>query len=217
MKGLVYTAIFGGRDQPLAIEPEPGVDYLMFTDGPSAEGWKTYREHTNGDPRMAARHIKLNMPNRPEAQDYDWTLWIDGSHVPKVPIAPLVEKWLENADFAAYKHHHWDCTYTEIRKCIELHKDTKENLQRAERELRTMKFPEHYGQIASTILARRQNQVVKLHAACWTKRLRTMSVRDQISFMYGLWMLNDQPEPPRLHYIGPTAFNNAEFHFQGGH
>jgi len=212
MKGLVYTAIFGGRDRPLAIKPEPGIDYLMFTDGPHAEGWQTYREHTNGDPRMAARLIKLDMPNRPEAQSYDWTLWIDGSHTPKVTIASLVPKWLRSVDFAAYRHHHWDCTYTEIRKCIQLKKDTKENLARAEKHLRLNDFPENYGQIATTILARKQNDTVRLHAKRWMRSLKSMSIRDQITFMYYLWLLDGH-----LHYIGPHAFVNDEFYFQGGH
>lgn len=215
MKGLVYTAIFGGKDKPQAIKPEPGVDYLMFTDGPCPAGWKLYREHHNGNPRMAARLIKTDMPNRPEAQGFDWTLWMDGSHVPKVPIAGLVEKWLKDADFAAYKHHGWDCTYTEIRKCIELKKDTREKLEKAEKGLRDSKFPKHYGQIASTILARKQNGVTKAHAAVWKACLESMSVRDQVSFMYILWGLGK--EHARLHYIGPHAFSNKEFHYQGGH
>jgi len=212
MKGLVYTAIFGGRDKPLPITREDGIDYLMFTDGPSADGWHTFHEHTNGDPRMAARMVKVDMPNRPEAQGYDWTLWLDGSHVPKVPIADLVEEWLADADFAAYRHHHWDCTYVEIRKCIELKKDTAERLNAAGTVLRMAGFPEHYGQIASTILARKQNDATTMHASLWKGCLMDLSVRDQISFMYTLWLCKGM-----LHYIGPNAFVNNEFTFQGGH
>lgn len=224
MRGLVYTAIFGGSDvpQPLRKEVrEKNVDYLMFTDGPGAEGWQLYKERTCQNTRLQARLIKTNMPNRPEAKDYDWTLWMDGSHTIRVPISEHVEHWLAEADFAAYKHHQWDCTYKEIQKCIEFKKDSAARLEPIRKRLRDEGFPEHYGQIASCVLVRKQNPTTAMHARAWLDAVQNMSVRDQITFMYILWLQREvHGMDCRLHYLGSNAFYNTaefKFHYQGGH
>ncbi|GBE23833.1 hypothetical protein BMS3Bbin02_00098 [bacterium BMS3Bbin02] len=218
MKGLIYTAIYGGRDRPLAVWcPEGNVDYLMFTDTKAPKGWKEVLDLRPKNPRLAARLRKVALPE--QAGGYDWALWIDGSHIPQVPIAPLVEKWLEAKNFAAYKHHHWDCTYKEIEKCKALGKDTRERLDRAEKALVGAGFPVHYGQLASTILARRVGSDLALtHARLWRHWIETYTIRDQVSFMASLWQLSGKaPAEDNLHWIGPNAFKNETFHYQGGH
>lgn len=218
VKGLVYTALYGQRDKPLRIRaPEPNVDYLMFSDGHVPKGWKEVHDKPPANPRLAARVRKVQLPA--EAEGYDWVLWIDASHIPQVPIARHVEEWLADKDFAAYRHHHWDCTYTEIKHCKRLGKDKPERLDRCEAQLRSEGLPEHYGQIASTILARRVgSEIVEKHGRCWDHWVREMSIRDQVSFMHCLWILaGDALEDLPLHYIGANAFRNELFHYQGGH
>lgn len=218
MRGLIYTAIIGGRDKPLRVRvPEGNVDYLMFTDGVAPKGWQEVRVPRHENPRLAARLRKVTLPE--QAQDYDWVLWIDGSHIPQVPIAPHVEKWLEEKSFAAYKHHHWDCTYTEIKFCTKLGKDRPEKLKTAGQALLNMNFPRHYGQVATTILARRvDRQIVADHSECWDHWIRNFTVRDQVSFMHCIWSASDgDPAEDHLHYVGPNAFKNDLFHYQGGH
>lgn len=218
VKGLIYTAIYGGRDRPLRIRaPEGNVDYLMFTDSVAPKGWKEVRELSHGNPRLAARLRKVVLPE--QAEGYDWALWIDGSHIPQVPIAPHVEKWLEAKDFAAYKHHHWDCTYKEIEKCKAFGKDTREKLERAEEALKGAGFPVHYGQLATTILARRVgSELVAQHSECWKEWIENFTIRDQVSFMHCLRHVSGfAPLEENLHWIGPNAFKNELFHYQGGH
>lgn len=218
VRGLVYTAIYGGRDKPMRVAvPEGNVDYLMFTDTLIPKGWQGAMEPRPQNPRLAARMRKIVLPE--QAADYDWALWIDGSHMPKVPIGEHVARWLEEKELAAYKHHHWDCTYTEIKFCKKLGKDKAEKLDACDAWLRRVGFPEHYGQIASTILARRvDSDLVADHAKWWKKAVEERSIRDQVSFMWSLWFCTGEaPAEENLHYIGPNAFRNDLFHYQGGH
>lgn len=218
MTGLVYTALFGGRDYPMAVTPEPGVDFLMFADGPIPNGWNRGPRTPFTNPRLRARLIKTLAPVEPWGENYDWTLWIDASHSPKVPVKRMAEEWLRFGHiFAAYAHHAWDCTYTEIRKCIALKKDTAERLEPVAAFLREQGFPEDYGQIASTVLLRKQCNVVRQHALAWHQDMTLMSIRDQVSFMYEIWKLGYQDPLEVLRIVGPNAFKNDQFHYQGGH
>lgn len=218
MKGLIYTALFGGRDKPLAVRaPEGNVDYLMFTDSRAPKGWEEVLCGRSAHSRLEARLRKVVLP--PQADGYDWAMWVDASHVPQVPIASHVERWLESHEFAAYRHHHWDCSYKEIEMCKRLGKDKAVRLDFCAEKLRSAAFPEHYGQIASTILARRvESHVVASHAHCWKMWIELFSIRDQVSFMHCLRdVTGAESAEEHLHYIGPNAFRNELFHYQGGH
>ena len=112
MKGLVYTAVFGGSDQIRnPIVTEKNVDYMAFSDQhvrASADGWnRTVLDQAPDNPRLKARRVKIGMPLSPVAKGYDWTMWCDGSHLPKIPIAKLVENWLDGYSFAGWLHHAW--------------------------------------------------------------------------------------------------------------
>jgi hypothetical protein len=133
-------------------------------------------------------------------------------------VAPLVQKWLsEGHVFAAYAHHAWNCTYTEIRKCIEFGKDTDLKLSQVHAFFKEEGFPQCYGQIASTILLRKQCELVERHALAWQQDMTLMSFRDQVSFMYEIWKLGYQDPSDVLKIVGPHAFENREFYYQGGH
>jgi hypothetical protein len=218
MKGLVYTALFGGRDKPMAVSPYDGVDYLMFTDGEVPAGWERGPRTPFTNPRLRARLIKTLAPVEPWGEKYDWTMWVDASHKPNISPQLIAEAWFSKGQpFAAYAHHVWNCTYTEIRKCIQLKKDTAARLEPVAAFFREQGFPENYGQIASTILLRWQCDVVRQHALAWHQDMTLMSIRDQVSFMYEIWKLGYKDPTEVLAVVGPNAFKNFQFHYQGGH
>lgn len=212
MRGLVYTAIFGGHDKPLKVKcPEKNVDYLMFTDGESESGWEHVAEPPTDNPRMQARLRKIPIPS--QGLDYDWVIWVDGSCVPQVPIAKHVEGWLSGKDFAAFRHPHRDCAYSEIRACRCRGKDQSQNLCRADEELHRIGFPIGYGMIATGVFARRvDSKLVRDHADLWSKWVETYTVRDQISVMVCLWELTDHgPAEDHLHSITGDIYSGELF------
>lgn len=220
-KGLVYTAIYGNRDEPHPIlQRDHGVDYVMFTDRERAPaGWEKVLLDPKWDvasPRLRARMVKARPPV--PLMDYDWFMWIDGSHTPARLLRKDIEQWLKGKSFAAYRHHHWNCTYTEIRKCKEFKKDDPQVLDLAAETLRKEGFPEDYGQVATTVLVRKNDQLAAMHSVKWLEAIHSMSIRDQVSFMYLIWKLTlGKPAEDHLHYIGPNAFTNSDFTYHGGH
>lgn len=222
MKGLVYTAVFGGSDMirnPIVIEKD--VDYMVYSDKhviASADGWnRAMLDKAPGDPRMKARRVKIGMPLSPVAKIYDWTMWVDGSHLPKVRITDLVEEWLKKHSFAGWLHHAWQCTYTEIRRCGELKKESMEKLAIALKEIRESGFPEEYGQMATPVVIRRQCDEVKQHAEMWLDCVEHLSIRDQISYLWCGWRLWKKPMMGWINVLGPSAFHNEVMAYAGGH
>lgn len=222
MKILVYSAVYGGFDKiqtPSFYHKD--VDYHLFTDvrhSASANGWNYVTlDPPGGNARLRARRIKVGMPLLSEAHGYDATVWIDGSHLPKVQLASLVPQWLEGYSFAGWLHHLWQCTYTEIRKCAELKKDNKEKLAIAQREIRASGFPDNYGQMATPIVVRRQSDNAKKHAEMWLDCIENLSIRDQVSYVWCGWKLWKSGMEEWINVLGPNAFNCKQFSWSGGH
>jgi hypothetical protein len=194
---------------------------MIYSDQPvrgSADGWcRVVWDKEPGNPRMKARRIKVGMPLSEASKGYDWTMWCDGSHLPKVPIARLVEKWLDGFSFAGWLHHAWQCTYTEIRKCGEFKKESMDKLAIALKEIRESGFPEDYGQMATPVVIRRQCDEAKQHAEMWLDCVEHLSIRDQISYVWCGWRLWKLAMEDWINVLGSSAFNNEVMSYAGGH
>lgn len=214
MEGLIYTAIFGNYDTPKPIlKKEKGVDYVMYTDGPGAKGWEVSPMAVkNKSARYFARMVKVLQPTYHSTKDYDWFLWVDGTMQIKGPVAKRAESWLELDDFAAWKHPWWDCSYTEVEKCIQLKKDSRDNLDRSRELLRRKKFPRHYGQLATWALLRKDTGEVRDHANAWWDDMTAYTLRDQVTFMLNLWKLDQS-----IKWMDGTALKNPWLKFHVGH
>lgn len=196
MVGLVYSAITGGYDTPLWPVEEEGVDYIMFSDKPikGLKVWQQAFTPKESDPRTAARKVKVLTPTLKAYQKYDWFLWVDGNVQIVNPIRDNVEQWIgehwgKEIDFAAFPHPWWQCSYTEVDKCIALKKDSVANLEKGRKLLKESKFPVEYGQIDTAVLLRKRSQAVIDHASGWWAAMESTTMRDQVTFMLNLWLL----------------------------
>lgn len=215
MGGLIYTANLGGYDVPRPLlHKEDGINYQMLTDGPGAAGWEVIQPIDYTDPKKAklhARSIKVNAPNL--WPGYDWYLWLDATMQIKKPLKPLIRKLLASKfDFAAFRHNEWNCSYTEIDKCIERKKDLPSNLERARELLRSEKMPRGFGQAATGVLFRKNTELVHSHALAWWLDMKETTMRDQCTFMLNLFNQGTYLEPiPGLHT------HNEWFQYHRGH
>ena len=211
MAGLIYTSNVGGYDTPKALHiEEPDIDYAIFTDGKAPPGC-TAETPPKGDARKAARCVKVMTPW--ELHGYDWFLWIDGTMQIKAPVTPLIEKLLESKhDFAAFKHNEWQCSYTEIQKCIERKKDDPLQLLHARVLLEKQKLPKNFGQAATGVLWRRNTDEVKAHALAWWLDMQATTMRDQATFMLNLWN-----KKIYLEWIPGLHTDNKWFDYHRGH
>ena len=217
MTGLIYTAVAGNYDKlrPVKVR-EPDIDYVVFTDGQGVAGWEKKKLPIVGDARMNARHIKVTTPTNLE-KEYDWTLWVDGNMEIKSPITKMVPKWLETHSFAAFKHPWWQCLYTEIDKCRARGKDKPERLEAARKYLKEQEFPRNYGQLATWVLLRKQNDVVKQHAKLWWADMKKYTMRDQVTFMLNTWRLGVGVAWIPGIYTSLDWYKNDWFQFHAGH
>jgi hypothetical protein len=194
MRLLVYSANFGKID-PIVTPgfPHNDVDYHLFTDQKviaSAEGWSRVTQLNPGEnPRRRARRIKIGMPLMEESKGYDAMVWHDSSIWPVSPILPPAMVWLAERDFATFPHHDWQCVYTEMRKIVQLKKDSKANIDKAHKIIAKSGFPKGYGLSATGVMARRNTDLAKEHAKLWMDAIDVLSIRDQVSFELVGWQL----------------------------
>lgn len=181
----VVTAIFGGRDKPIAA-PSNDVDrYVMFTDGDGADGWDVRHVETEGDPRRAARrHKALAL----DMVDGDVVVWVDGRiEVTAKPLRSVLRESLKRADIASFPHPWRACAYAEARECADLGRADEAELLSQVSSYRGEGFPEGSGLWNTMVVARRRtSQMVQLGRAWW-EELESRTLRDQVSLPYLLW------------------------------
>lgn len=211
-RGLVYTAVVGNYDQPKPVRlREDGVDYVMATDGKGADGWDIVRVSADPDPRTRARRIKVAMPST-DIKHYDWTCWVDGTMEIVGPVKEFAEKALEHHDFAAWKHPWWQCSYTEVDKCIALKKDKRDRLELGRARLRRHGMPKNYGQLATWVLLRKDTALAREHAVQWWQSMLDTTMRDQVTFMLNLWLLKGS-----IQWLSGTVHSANWMKFHTGH
>lgn len=208
---VVYTAIFGGKDKLREVNPVSGVDYVCFTNDRSLRSgcWKiVVAEDDPAPPRMRAKIAKI-LPHR-YFPDYEYSLWVDGTHTPAVDPRYLVVKYLKTNDIAMFRHPVRDCLYDEMDACLKYNKGNAADIRRQRDRYREEGYPPHNGLATCSIILRRHRSDHLVQAMeDWWEQINRFSERDQISFNY-------VKHRHRLNYtaIPGHVYNNHYFHFQ---
>lgn len=189
-KICVYTCITGDYDdlkKPNFIDKD--VDYYCFTNNSKIESdfWKiVYIENDGLDNHFLSRKIKmLGHPSINE--NYDYLVWIDGDIIINCSIKNFISKNCDfkNYDFAAFKHHARNCMYDEAIACLQLKKDSRENIEKTLQFYESVNFPRNYGLYEMTVFIRKaKSKIVNETLALWFEMINKYSPRDQLSFMY---------------------------------
>ena len=196
----IYTGIFGQSDRLLTQPSIPDVDFICFTDDPTAtsDQWKVVVESPRyGHPTRSSRFHKI-LPHLVLPQ-YDYTIWIDANMelVTSSFVADVLEH-LADAPLALFAHPDRGSVYEEAEFSAQLPKYAKEpNLEQV-RHYRRQGLPDDTGLFACGVLARARGRR-KLEAIAWPWMLENLlwSHLDQLSLPYLLWRY----EVPR-----PTVF-----------
>lgn len=195
--GTIYTAVSKGYDKIRTWTKEKGIFYELRT--------------TNAVPKDGTlwnrRHKILKPPTRGL-----WSLYLDGSLIPKVPILEVVEGWLEDHEMALFKHPYRDCVYDEVDACVTLKKITKIQAEKARSQLMLMGMPKHAGLWACTMMARRTKSSIQGPlAAAWMPLVEQVP-RDQIWLPLVLRMLPGFQD--RIKTIDADVFDNKWFTYR---
>lgn len=217
-KIVVYTAIFGGKDDLNNPEFIPeNCDFICFTDSDfSSKIWKVKKvKPVLNDPVRNAKRYKI-LPHRLFPK-YEYSIWIDGNITLRADVNNLIYECLENNSFAAFDHSQLpkdgrNCIYEEAKVLIEMaqtknYKDDPVLIKAQIEKYMAEKYPENNGLISGMILLRRHNSedIIKVMEDWW-QEIKHHSRRDQLSFNYVAWKNN-----LRFKYINGDSRDNKYF------
>ena len=189
-KIAIYTAIFGDYDD--LIEPPEeikGCDFYCFTDNEKLKS-KKYKiikvKREFSDPTRDARKIKTlshkYLPN------YEYTLWIDANIIfRETNIQEMFNNFLSEYDIAIHKHDIRDCVYDEFNACLEVGVDSPTIMASQMIRYINERYPVHNGLAATSVVFRRNSDLVRNVNKDWWNELRNGSKRDQLSIDYVMW------------------------------
>jgi len=183
---VVYTAIFGQKDELKEFDSFEGIDRILFTDDPNIKSDQFEIRVVPPifeDPVLNARYYKI-LAHR-VLSDYQYSLWIDAS-IAFNGVDPnhLFDKYLKNHDIALHLHPERNCLYDEATACIRLEKDDPDVINAQISSYANHGFPKNQGLISSGIMFRRSSERCKHLNEAWWDEIRRFSRRDQISFPF---------------------------------
>jgi len=180
---VVFTCAIGVDDDLRndQFSPEPGVKFVAFTDRSRATViweqrdactlFKSDRRNSRVPKILAHQFI-----------DASYSIWMDARVAARVPLRPLIEEWLKEADVAVYRHAKRSCIYAEAEEVYKQGLDEPARILAQTKVYREVNFPPNAGLAECSIIARRHTDaVVRFNNAWWSEYCRH-TVRDQISF-----------------------------------
>lgn len=202
-KMVVYTSIinpsknYGIKEnydtlkKPATIEKN--IDYVCFTNNPEMKSdfWN-----------VILTPIKFNCPTRSSReakilphlffQDYEYSVYIDGSTQINQKLYEFVISKLENKNFCIRNHDKRNCVYEEAKKIIEIYdknpKDDPENVLMHINKYKLRNFPKNFGLKTTGVLIRKHNEKNVINCMeLWWKEYMAGSKRDQLSLPYALY------------------------------
>lgn len=219
-KILILTANTGNRD--LLIDPPqkfPGCDYIAIVDRSYAvKDWEQYQclEFSNIDTYKNRRNAKVyKVLSTILFPQYEYIFWHDANHQLKVDPYKILEEY-GNLDLLLFKHPDRDCIYKEM-KAVEGWLDLLPNTQTQEEYYRKEGMPEEYGLYEMTCFVKRNVPAVMKLELMWWEQICKYSSRDQCSFMYCLWKMQNELTIKQFTgfanlYAGGSPYFNEQYH-----
>lgn len=183
---VVIKCMMGSYDwwyDPLFVEDD--TDYILYTDQDIESDVYEVRKIT-GDTKTQ-RAIKIQ-PWEYVGRTYDRYIWMDANIYPRTSVAG----W-PDADIVCLEHPHRNCVYDELQACIQLNKDDRNVMIPQVQRYRSEGYPEKGGMVQTGLMVRPLNDTTEEHAELWAKEVREGSKRDQLSFFYAAWQMQNKP------------------------
>ena len=217
LKGIVYTTVFGGYDDPIEQNLPEGWDWICFSEKNSLS---LYTDNSRN-----AKKFKI-LPHR-YLQEYEYSIFIDGNLEVTGDMDELIDKYLMDCNTAFYNHNQApeydkrNCIYEEARAIkwlyevnpaplsIKVPKDNLDIIQSQMDKYKDIGFPKNLGLIYGGVILRRHNELdcIKVMEDWWTE-IRYHSKRDQLSFNYVAWK-----NKFKFNYIDGYMRDNEYFNF----
>jgi hypothetical protein len=222
MKIAVYTFISNNYDTLIRYNPEykKEADFFVFTDNFDnpliKEGfYKPLKiKYNRRNDRFVARYYKIN--SHYFFDDYDYIIYQDGTTMMNT-ISPrqLIEKYLTDADLAAFRYPDEDCIYIHAEKCKNVGRFAADRIDKHMNYYRLNNFPEHFGLSEMRVVLRKNTPQINQLNDLWWKIYKQFLTCDQLSFDYCVWKLGIKRNHIQFFYPwdeGDHEFNTSQQH-----
>lgn len=210
----IYTVITGDKDILNDDINVVGAKAVCFTDNPklTSKVWdiRILPEKMFQDIRRDSRIPKM-LPHI-YLPDAEYSLYLDGNIICKVPIQRLIDEWLRDADIAVFKHSTRNCLYDEAEECARLELDKKEIIACHYGRYLIEGFPKQKGLYQCGVILRKHTPKIKRLNEAWFAQYCTGCKRDQISFPYVL-----EKEGLPINAINSHAWIHPYFEMENHH
>ena len=216
-KTLVYTAIFGDKDEPPVLLNSDKVDisqydFICITDNPKLESDIYKIHHVKSqftDITKNARFYKIC--GHSEQEKYDVAIWHDSSLMLDALKISELAIYAFKYKLSTFRHGHI-CIYPEARQCIEMEKDNPIRIAiQISYYALILNFPLREGMYETGILVKNVKQYNEsLIQKIWWKHLRWFSRRDQLSLPVASWLTNSD-----IGILKGKAFDNPYSTYRG--
>jgi len=182
MDTIIYTCIINDYDELLPIETKHRA--ICFTDlQMSSDSWEVVKiTPTQKIQKKIKICPQLFLP--PHARN----VWIDGNLFP-FDIDELIK---DKNGFWLMSHPNRNCIYQEAVRCLEVKKDTPQNILPQIDKYRHENYPANNGMVTASVLIRDHSDPNIAFSNLWWDEVRQHSSRDQLSFNYAAWKLDLQ-------------------------
>jgi hypothetical protein len=198
-KVVVFACISGPYDLPQEpFCPEPGVDYILYTDQPQScddTVWQ-YRDIPDKVKELSSNGKVHNAYMRMHPfeffSEYDYAVYVDGN----MRIMSNVSAWANlissNIGVAMHKHNTTQCLYKALKYDALLKKGYPKGLRNQMYHYRAEGMPHEYGMLESTVIATdlHNSTARKFCNLWWDEFIRWNSLRDQMSLGYVIWKMS---------------------------
>lgn len=122
-----------------------------------------------------------------------YTIWLDGNIFLKVPPKVLVKEFLKDCDIAVFKHPYRNCIYDELEHAKGRVESKFKGIMNGQiAKYRKEGMPSNFGLAECGMIIRKNNKVTKEFNRRWWCEICSHSHRDQLSFPYVWWKMNDR-------------------------
>jgi len=203
----VLTSITAGKDHLRDDQCTAGAIFLAYvSEKHRSVLWQQLPAYDRfGSARRNSRAPKILSHRFCETE---YSIWLDANIALRIDPSVLVETWLQDYDFAVFRHPERDCIYEEALNCIAYGADDPQLINRQVRKYAKEGYPNNFGLAEANVIIRRHSKnVIEFNNAWWSEYCMHC-VRDQLSFMYMVKKTGLQ-----INWISPSVFTgNKHFH-----
>lgn len=197
MKNAIYTCVTGNYDKvknPKVVADN--WDYILYTDNKNIKSdvWKVKyldkNEFKGLNNTKKARKVKV-LVNKFMAE-YDITIWVDSNIEILENPENFVNKYKKNNDIVTIEHPARNCIYEEMIAVFYSNRDMDyQTLYNQMRRYSQDDYPRENGLAETNVMLRVKNDKVNKIMDKWWDEIKEYSKRDQLSFNYSLWKVNN--------------------------